>query len=129
MSFASFIIAPFLTNDGVCLLFVEIILNAFGEDEEDDFILGFQYPSRSETESAILVENNKSKEIKSTLTREDAVYFMLTLACSSNIGSALTYTGNPQNMIVSQDALDVMSPGLFLAYMALPSLLSWLISE
>ena len=76
MSFASFIIAPFLTNDGVCLLFVEIILNAFGEDEEDDFILGYQYPSRSErAESAILAENNKSKEIKSTLNPSVGIRF------------------------------------------------------
>ena len=36
--------------------------------------------------------------------------------------------GNPQNMIVSQDALSVMSPSLFLAYQVLPSLLSWLIT-
>ena len=35
ISFAAFIVSPFLTNDGVCLLFVEPILNAF-ELESDD---------------------------------------------------------------------------------------------
>ena len=29
VSFAAFVVSPFLTNDGVCLLFVEPILNAF----------------------------------------------------------------------------------------------------
>ena len=64
----------------------------------------------------------------SSLESGDAIYFLLSLACSSNIGSALTYTGNPQNMIVSLDALSVMSPGLFLAYQLLPSVFSWLIT-
>jgi Na+/H+ antiporter NhaD/arsenite permease-like protein len=56
------------------------------------------------------------------------LFFLLSLACSSNIGSALTYTGNPQNMIVSMDALSVMSPGLFLAYQFVPSVAAWLIT-
>jgi Na+/H+ antiporter NhaD/arsenite permease-like protein len=30
------------------------------------------------------------------LEKGDAFYFLISLACSSNIGSALTYTGNPQ---------------------------------
>ena len=59
------------------------------------------------------------------LEKSDALYFLLTLACSSNIGSALTYTGNPQNMIVAQDSLDVLAPWVFFAYMILPSLVAW----
>lgn len=74
VSFAAFIISPFLTNDGVCLLFVEPILNAFES----------------------LEENPKKQPTDFQLTKGDSFYFLLALACSSNIGSALTYTGNPQ---------------------------------
>lgn len=74
VSFAAFIISPFLTNDGVCLLFVEPILNAFETIGDDP--------------------HKKSTEFR--LTKGDSFYFLIALACSSNIGSALTYTGNPQ---------------------------------
>lgn len=74
VSFAAFIISPFLTNDGVCLLFVEPILNAFES----------------------LDDNSRKPMSEFHLTKGDSFYFLLALACSSNIGSALTYTGNPQ---------------------------------
>jgi Na+/H+ antiporter NhaD/arsenite permease-like protein len=73
VSFAAFIISPFLTNDGVCLLFVEPILNAF---------------------ESLTPQSTKHSDFP--LTKADSFYFLLALACSSNIGSALTYTGNPQ---------------------------------
>lgn len=72
---AAFMLSPFLTNDGVCLLFVEPILNAF--ESIDD----------TEIES-----NIGNFELK----KNDSLFFLLALACASNIGSALTYTGNPQ---------------------------------
>lgn len=105
ISLVSFLISPFLTNDGVCLLFVEPILRAF-EDLSEEGVEG-DFP----------------------LTKADAVYFLLTLACSTNIGSALTYTGNPQNMIVASDAIGVMPSYKFLAYMLFPAGSSWLISK
>lgn len=40
ISFAAFIVSPFLTNDGVCLLFVEPILNAFELDHEGEQEVG-----------------------------------------------------------------------------------------
>jgi Na+/H+ antiporter NhaD/arsenite permease-like protein len=112
VSFVAFIVAPFLTNDGVCLLFVEIILNTFDEN----------VVTQKE-------ENHQKEASKIPLNKRDAIYFLLTLACSSNIGSALTYTGNPQNMIVAQDAVSVMSPLKFLGLMILPTILSWIISK
>jgi Na+/H+ antiporter NhaD/arsenite permease-like protein len=101
-SIASLVVSPFLTNDGVCLLFVEPILNAFEglmEHTDDEHLpsapselsLGF-----GEGENNGLAISTAASKPASKLAREDAVYFMLTLACSSNIGSALTYTGNPQ---------------------------------
>lgn len=110
---AAFSMSPFLTNDGVCLLFVAPVMHAFSELEE--------------TESQIPFEQLTLDNIE--VKRADALYFMLNIACSSNIGSALTYIGNPQNMIVGQDALSVMPPYMFLGYMVIPSLLSFVITS
>jgi Na+/H+ antiporter NhaD/arsenite permease-like protein len=81
-------------------------------------------PAQSISQSAPAKKHTGMK-----LERGDAVYFLMTLACSSNIGSALTYTGNPQNMIVAQDAIDVLPPIQFLAVMIIPSLVTWLMSK
>ena len=114
ISLAAFLTSPFLTNDGVCLLFVEPILNAF---EHAPFA----------AEITDLDEMNNEKTL--TLRKEDAMYFLLALACSANIGSALTYTGNPQNMIVASDSLDVLPSYKFLLYMIPASLFSWVVSK
>ena len=79
VSLFAFIVSPYLTNDGVCLLFVAPILVAFESINEDSTVTG-----------VITISENMQ------LKKNDAVYFMLTLACSANIGSAVTYTGNPQ---------------------------------
>ena len=115
VSLASFVLSPFLTNDGVCLLFVEPILNAFESSIEDDT------PNDAEVFTSGAGGHNK-------LQKADAVYFLLALACSSNIGSALTYTGNPQNMIVATDSINVMPSYKFLIYMITPSLFAWVAS-
>jgi Na+/H+ antiporter NhaD/arsenite permease-like protein len=75
ISGAAFLLSPFLTNDGVCLLFVEPILNAFESIDDNE---GFD------------------SDCDFKLHKGDAMFFLLSLACSANIGSALTYTGNPQ---------------------------------
>mmetsp|Transcript_26293 Transcript_26293/g.44365 ORF Transcript_26293/g.44365 Transcript_26293/m.44365 type:complete len:614 (+) Transcript_26293:352-2193(+) len=113
VSIAAFIVSPFLTNDGVCLLFVEPILNAFES-----------LPTRSHGRPPLLT--SESSEL--ILMKSDALFFLLALACSSNIGSSLTYTGNPQNMIVAGDSLSVLSPLQFLGYMILPSFLSFVVT-
>ena len=82
VSFAAFIVSPFLTNDGVCLLFVEPILNAF--ESLNNAQPPKELPEFTGDSSMMILEKG------------DAFYFLISLACSSNIGSALTYTGNPQ---------------------------------
>lgn len=110
ISFTAFIVSPFLTNDGVCLLFVEPILRVFEEvGHAADIPVGMQLEDFP-------------------LTRSDAIYFLLTLACSTNIGSSLTYTGNPQNMIVASAAIGVMPSYKFLVYMSLPATVAWLVT-
>jgi len=51
---------------------------------------------------------------------------MLAIACSANIGSAMTFTGNPQNIIISNHLSGLMSGGLFFGLMLLPALIGWL---
>jgi hypothetical protein len=115
VSFAAFIVSPFLTNDGVCLLFVEPILNAFGDLPHDDDCddeggvgsngpAGGQilsapepFPASADPEAAEpelsldTVENkpaagSSETSDQTTLKRSDAVYFLLSLACSRCVG-------------------------------------------
>lgn len=130
VSLAAFIISPFLTNDGVCLLFVEPILNAFDDcvQAEDSDVGAME--GKGDALTAIGEGSHSDTKIKSALKLEtsDCLYFLLALACSSNIGSSLTYTGNPQNMIVADDAIGVLPSYKFLMYMLLPAVSSWLIT-
>lgn len=119
VSLSAFVVSPFLTNDGVCLLFVEPILNAF-----ESLPSSTQQPITPSAGSAAAL--NTPAQLQ--LMKSDAIYFLLALACSSNIGSSLTYTGNPQNMIIAGDSLSVMSPLKFLGYMLLPSALSFFVT-
>jgi Na+/H+ antiporter NhaD/arsenite permease-like protein len=123
-SFAAFIISPFLTNDGVCLLFVEPILNAFAElPAEDDATIAAQLDelknerrplSDTETNTSLLESNAKNAK-PMNLERFDAFYYLISLSCSANIGSALCYTGNPQvrSYSCSSSSLSSSSSHLF----------------
>ena len=124
VSFASFMISPFLTNDGVCLLFVEPILNAF-DDIADENLTNIEQVN---TEAPPLQSVDLAKSSQMKLEKSDAFYFLISLACSSNIGSALCYTGNPQNMIVAQNSIDVLPPYLFFLYMILPSSAAFIVT-
>ena len=72
------------------MLFVEPILNAFSDEEEENQ----RKRENGEVEAAEDEVFDGSRDFK--LLKADALYFLLGLACSSNLGSALTYTGNPQ---------------------------------
>lgn len=115
ISLAAFLASPFLTNDGVCLLFVEPILAAF---ESAPFAIELAGDTTAVADPT-----------KITLRKEDALYFLLGLACSANIGSSLTYTGNPQNMIVASDSIRVLPSYKFLIYMLPAALFSWFVSK
>ena len=117
VAWTSFFVSPFLTNDGVCLLFVAPILAAFEALPPDDT-----------TVRDVEIGGSKSSDSDLQLERGDAIYFMFALACSANIGSSMTYTGNPQNMIVASDSIEVMPPIKFLGYMVLPAFLSFFIT-
>ncbi len=101
----------------MCLLFVEPILNAFNQVTTTE--------SESDAETGPRNKQQQPQQPRSELRKDDAFYFLITLACSSNLGSALTYTGNPQNMIIAQDAIAVCPPHQFLAYMLVPAISTW----
>jgi len=109
----AFCMSPLITNDGFVLLCVSPILVAF---EGCDSAKALGAPRED------LSLNNIQ------LTKEDSVFFMLNVACAANIGSALTYIGNPQNMIVSTDSIEVLPPYMFLGHMLIPSILSFVIT-
>ena len=80
VSAAALVVAPFLTNDGVCLLFVQLILDAFeGVQAMEDQLATKTHNmlTNSAEQRALIV---KMKEMP--LETGDALYFLLTLACS-----------------------------------------------
>jgi di/tricarboxylate transporter len=103
---SAFIVSPFLTNDGVCLLFVEPILAAFeavvrpmtgsSHGSANGSAHGSRNGGSSHGDSGHGGAVDLNDPTAFVLEQKDAIYFLLGLACSSNIGSALTYTGNPQ---------------------------------
>lgn len=106
VSFITFVVSPFLTNDGVCLLFVQPICAAFDTVIERDKITA-KHNNNNNNEPET---NTKPKLLwpPTELRVSDILYFVLMLACSANIGSTLTYTGNPQNMVIAPVAQKVM---------------------
>ena len=58
-----------------------------------------------------------------------ALYYLLGLCCSANYGSCLTYTGNPQNIIISQNLSKILTSGVFFTlFMCIPAFVGWIIT-
>jgi hypothetical protein len=120
VSFVSFIVSPFVTNDGLCLLLVNPVLDALVLPKKDDKAAS---TSRSESETV------SSKEVLNTSNIvSNRFYFMLAISSSSNIGSVMTFAGNPQNIIIAKSLIDLMSGGLFFGLMILPATAIWVIT-
>lgn len=64
-------------------------------------------------------------KLKHRKINKDTFFYMLTICASSNIGSACTLQGNPQNIIISSYLVQrpVLNGGSFTGYLLLPSLL------
>lgn len=105
VSFVSFIVSPFIMNDGLCLLLVNPVLDAFCAKTKR----GEGVSTRS-----------------SNFCETDPFYFMLAICCSANIGSATTFSGNPQNLIIAQYLDEYMNCGLFFGILIVPAIGSWL---
>lgn len=130
---AAFVTSPFITNDGLCLLIVDPVLDAFlipaapaASFSVKKYTLPyFEHlfgkgitPVRNEN---IYLELNRMDH------KSNRFFFMLGIACSANIGSAMTFTGNPQNIIIAGYLQELMNGGMFFAMMIPPALISWFI--
>lgn len=91
VSFISFIVSPFVTNDGLCLLLVNPVLDAL------------------------------EKRPKTPAECASRFYFMLTISSCANIGSVMTFAGNPQNIIIADSLSKLMNGGTFFALILLPA--------
>eukprot|EP01039_Chlorochromonas_danica_P006624 gene6624-7317_t len=118
VSLVALFASPFITNDGLCLMLVHPVLDAFAHETESLKTLSLQ-PA---TPSAPTASTSRR------LCPSDALFFMLNIACSANIGSSLTYTGNPQNIIVARYLGNYMNGGIFCIFMILPVGISWIVS-
>lgn len=96
LSSLAFILSPFVTNDGFCLLIVDPIL--------DSFMMNYQVKSHGLRQhyfslfQRLKPLNHHENEISNDLDIEldhktNRFFILLSIACSSNIGSVLTYTG------------------------------------
>lgn len=115
VSIVSLVASPVILNDGLCLMLVAPVLDAF--------ILS---PSSADIEEAN--DMDLTTHEKPSFASSDPFFFMLTIACSANIGSTTTFAGNPQNIIVAQYLSKYMSGGVFFALTFLPAMISWLLT-
>ena len=158
VSLVSFAVSPFIMNDGLCLLLVTPVLDAFcqkdahheypqqsmdleqpdysdelsADDDDDDDTRDRDSSSRNgnsfKSNSPLSPSRSDPSHKQPTHSSSDPFYFMLAIACSANIGSATTFSGNPQNIIVAQYLAQYMNCGLFFGLLIAPALASWLLT-
>ena len=103
VAWASFLVSPFLTNDGVCLLFVSPILECFSSIEESD-----ESDTVSDENDAVIVEHGEAKDKKE----------------SSKTGIIMSSLANKQEIdLRKSDALYVFSHCILLIVISLLSAL------
>jgi hypothetical protein len=107
VSIMSFLISQIIMNDGLCLMIVHPVLDAFIKNSRI---------------SSPRTSDNSDYHIY------DPFYFMLNIACSANIGSVMTFAGNPQNLIIAQYLGNYMNCAVFWAYMLVPAVVSWILT-
>jgi len=127
---AAFLSSPFITNDGLCLLIVDPVLDAFLIPADSNpppiskpSIISMGGSSNPPKRNIDIYEELQRRDHKS-----NRFFYMLGIACSANIGSAMTFTGNPQNIIIASYLDKLMSGGMFFALMIPPATISWFIT-
>ena len=138
VSIISFLASPFILNDGLCLMLVHPVLDAFVEylpssieddDEEQHKTNGRRdthNPLIGGTSSDIVSSEKQYRKLQYAIRQNDGFYYCLAIACSANIGSVMTFSGNPQNLIVAQFLSKYMNCASFFALMFIPAVVSWL---
>lgn len=131
VSVVSLLVSPVIMNDGLCLMLVHPVLDAFPSrcPEKDERMINKPIVDAEEGNSEQqLTESSQVATDAEADADADALFYMLNIACSANIGSALTFSGNPQNLLVAQHLSKLLSGGVFFALMVLPVLVSWVIT-
>jgi hypothetical protein len=159
VSIMSFFTSQVIMNDGVCLMLVYPVLDAFIPllstvsssdsskkkklspskqvqhnrnsevtipDESSQKLIS--QPVEKAMEEKADSETSSSASSSSSFHRYDSFYFMLNIACSANIGSVMTYAGNPQNLIIAQYLSKYMNCAVYYLYMVLPAVVSWILT-
>lgn len=129
VSLVSLFVSPVIMNDGLCLMLVHPVLDAFSPHFP---LKRLSSPSNNKDSSKKYFHEHKDEAISiaedNTDEQDDALFYTLNIACSANIGSALTFSGNPQNLLVAQHLSELISGGVFFALMLLPVFASWVIT-
>jgi Na+/H+ antiporter NhaD/arsenite permease-like protein len=132
----AFLASPFITNDGLCLLLTGPVLYAFHTQRLQKKLDSPASRSSNNTNSVVASSHANvtspsgatTNLVTHSLEEIDKFYFCLVIACSANIGSAMTYTGNPQNIIIAGHLGKYMSGGMFFGLLILPATICCLIS-
>jgi Na+/H+ antiporter NhaD/arsenite permease-like protein len=154
VSIMAFFTSQVIMNDGVCLMLVYPVLDAFiplssvssfsGEksnqqtkkqaDPAGGILTDSSQKLISQSQGKVVDEransetSSASSSSASSFHRYDSFYFMLNIACSANIGSVMTYAGNPQNLIIAQYLSAYMNCAVYYLYMALPAVVTWILT-
>jgi Na+/H+ antiporter NhaD/arsenite permease-like protein len=129
----SFVLSPLLMNDGVCLLLVDPVLDSFipilpktnaKPNASNCINVNADTVYTSNTDNDLNIPHDH---------RTNRFYLLLGLVCSANIGSVVTYCGNPQNIIISESLVSSNDEPLlygyqFFGFMIFPAIISWIIT-
>jgi di/tricarboxylate transporter len=138
VSVISFFASQIIMNDGLCLMLVHPVLDAFAKKNRNAAV-GLQGSSKErrsgnqDEEANQLAASNDGEQEEFIGRGEDigdheAFYFMLNIACSANIGSVLTFAGNPQNLIIAQFLSRYMNCAIYYFYMIIPATITWILT-
>lgn len=130
VSVVSLLVSPVIMNDGLCLMLVHPVLDAFPpRSTANSEHAAIKSAADAAEEGAVEpLREESAQEATDAEADADALFYMLNIACSANIGSALTFSGNPQNLLVAQHLSKLLSGGVFFALMVVPVLVSWVIT-
>lgn len=135
VSVVSLLVSPVIMNDGLCLMLVHPVLDAFpprSPAKSERTAIKWAADVAEEGRAEPPPEEESPQEATDADAEADAdadaLFYMLNIACSANIGSALTFSGNPQNLLVAQHLSKLLSGGVFFALMVVPVLVSWVIT-
>lgn len=125
----STILSPVLMNDTVCLAFGPIVVGLVRKPPMAPVVSNKESSVQRESSKSVSVSFREPEETKPNHEAQsdispprDALPYLMALATSANIGSALTTTGNPQNAVIASLAEGQITFLGFLKAQALPVL-------